>query len=862
MEGKGGAARKEGRPPRTMARQKIEKSFLILERGFEPDFDARQAPFFFPDKIRGLYELGFMKADADETPSWLFMRKLSRCFLLSLFRSPGLELARERVQVVYDDLEVDELLGNAPYMLGSQHLCREWAQAVFKDLEGVFREEIKGFDGTVELYFQRKDKSLSLPSRIFFHLVENPSGASRFAFVATYSTIDREGKLRHFPLKYALYEYAGSMGKLTALIAAIRRAAARSAFIGRLLETGEIFHPLNLGVDEAYAFLKDVQIFEEAGIVVRIPQWWKSRGARTLLSMDAGPDAGEVSGSIMVLRPSMVYEGVPITPDEVRDLLKRTEGLAVLKGKWVEVDKKRLGELLESFDRMEGGLPLVEAVRLASGIEDSPVPVRIDLAGALRMWEKRFHLDGLEAPQSFRGVLRPYQTEAYRYLSLLRELGLGMLLADDMGLGKTVEVLSFLERIRLAAPESKVLLVVPASLLANWQAEARRFVPEMETMVFHGKAAAQEPPFLTITTYQTGSKSQRLREREWDVMILDEAQNIKNPATAQSRDLKGFKRKCSIALTGTPIENRLLNLWSIFDFIMPGLLGSLQMFKGFEKVAGSGMNMARLKGAVGPFIMRRLKTDKRIIDDLPEKNEIVMRLTPTKPQRILYNEIVDGYEAAIASKENRTPAFAMTAIIKLKMVLNHPDQYLGETAYETKDSAKFMLLEDLARTIHENREHLLVFSQFKEIIPHLAAALEKVYGKEGLVITGETPIGRRQEMVDRFQAGAAPFMVLSLRAAGVGLNLTRAENVIHFDRWWNPAVEDQATDRTFRIGQTRNVTVYKFITSDTIEESIDNLISRKRKLSDDVLGDVSSNVVATLTPEQILEAMRFRGGME
>ena len=846
-----------------MARRRKEKAFIATGNGFIPDFSEKDDPSFFPDSYRGLYELGFRKDEADANPSWTFMQKISRYFLFSLFRSPGLELAREKVDVVYDRLELDEIVSSSPFMLGSSFVDSDWAMEIIGHLEDVFREDIASFDGTVDTYLSRKNSAFTLPSRIFFHLVENRKGPTPFAFIATYSTVDEDGVLKHFPLKYALYEYRKSLDRITVLIASIRRAAKKSAIINRLLESGEIFHPLNMDEYESYEFLKDVPLYEEEGIVVRIPQWWKGRKRKTSIKLEMAKNRTRITDSLFEMVPYLTYEGVPITDKEARELLKQTEGLSFLKGQWVEIDHSNLERLLGAFDELsDEELTLFRAVKLSSGVEKLGVPVRCDIASILESFRKEFFKGELPMPSGFEGTLRPYQKNAYDYMALLKKLGLGMLLADDMGLGKTVEVISFLEREREEKPDMHVLLVVPASLMGNWKAEVEKFAPDMSLQIFHGKKILEDSwPFLTITTYQTGSKSQKLKDQNWDIMILDEAQGIKNPNTQQTNGIKSFKRRYALALTGTPVENRLLNMWSIFDFLLPGLLGSEKEFKEFEDTSQEGENMKVLKDSIRPFIMRRLKTDKSIITDLPEKNEIEIRVGLSKEQTILYNNVVEEYARKVEGEEELTPASSMATIMKLKAIVNHPDQYLGEGAYKENESGKFMLLRDIAENIHENRERVLVFSQFTEIIPHLVKLLETVFGEEGLVITGSTPVSKRSEIVEKFQTGRIPFMVLSLRAAGVGLNLTKAENVIHFDRWWNPAVEDQATDRTYRIGQEKNVTVYKFLTSGTIEESISEMLQDKKTLSDDVLGEVTGNVIRDLSPGEILDAMRFRGNI-
>ena len=429
-----------------------------------------------------------------------------------------------------------------------------------------------------------------------------------------------------------------------------------------------------------------------------------------------------------------------------------------------------------------------------------------------------------------------------------------------MGLGKTVEILAYLNEVRSRNKDAKVLLIVPASLLGNWGRECMKFTPELDFSIRHGKDAKKKDfPFLTIVTYQGAATSASIKEEKWDLVILDEAQNIKNRNTKQTKAIKALERKQAIAMTGTPIENSLMNLWSIFDFLSPGLLGDEKDFESFSDSLG-GDKMDNLKKVVTPFILRRLKTDKSIINDLPEKveNELMVSLTPE--QRVLYNKVVDEYEEALQRKEETGAnplTLAGSTIMKLKMVANHPSQYLGDGEYDEKKSGKFLLLKELCTTIHENREKVLVFTQFASIIPNLLALLSPVFGHDGEYIDGSTPPEKRTRIVDSFQSGEIPFLVISLKAGGTGLTLTEANNVIHFDRWWNPAVEDQATDRAYRIGQKKVVTVYKFIAEDTIEERISQILKEKTELAESVLGEVGGEVTSKLSPRELLSAMRY-----
>lgn len=449
----------------------------------------------------------------------------------------------------------------------------------------------------------------------------------------------------------------------------------------------------------------------------------------------------------------------------------------------------------------------------------------------------------------------------------MNQMGFGACLADDMGLGKTVQVLAYLEKLRKSVKNAHVILIVPASLIGNWKKETEKFAPNMETCILHGKTSAalekeaeNQLPFLTITTYGMAAKIEILKERMWDCIILDEAQAIKNPMTKQTREIKKMKAGMRIAMTGTPIENDLTNLWSLFDFLNHGLLGSSKEFqefcKGLEK---NPQGYAKLKSMISPFMLRRVKTDKQIIADLPEKVELIDYAVMSKKQVVLYRKAVADMEQKVLEAQGiERRGIVLGTITKLKQICNHPDQYLGQKEYNPSDSGKFALLKELCETIYEKRERVIVFTQFKEITEYLAEYLTGIFHAKGYIIHGGTPVKRRAEIVDIFQGERyVPFIVLSVKAAGTGLNLTKANHVIHFDRWWNPAVENQATDRAFRIGQTKDVMVHKLVSQGTIEEKIDAIINSKRELAENVIGSGAEKWITDLSNEELFSLLRL-----
>jgi SNF2 family DNA or RNA helicase len=483
--------------------------------------------------------------------------------------------------------------------------------------------------------------------------------------------------------------------------------------------------------------------------------------------------------------------------------------------------------------------------------------------------------DGLPA-RALRAELRPYQEVGVRWLSLLHRLGLGACLADDMGLGKTIQVLGLLLALkeRPQAPSrgsGPALLVVPASLIANWEAEIERFAPSLRVLVAHASAtehAAEDisaPRLagldLVITTYGLTHRLGWLTEIEWPLVILDEAQAIKNPGAKQARAVKTLRAKSRVALTGTPVENRLTDLWSIFDFLNPGLLGSARAFAAFAKqLAGRAGGFAPLRELTRPYILRRLKTDRSVVDDLPEKTELRAYCGLSKVQAALYQTSVKSLAERLEGLDGSTAierrGIVLAYLMRLKQICNHPSQWLRDGAWAPEASGKFSRLRELGEVIADKQEKALVFTQFREATEPLALFLQDVFGRPGLVMHGATPVRARRDVVQRFQDDEqVPFFVLSLKVGGTGLNLTAASHVIHFDRWWNPAVEDQATDRAFRIGQKKNVLVHKFVCRGTVEEKIDALITGKQHMAREVLETGGEALLTEMSDAELLRVV-------
>ncbi len=832
--------------------------------------------------------LGFCDPTVPLSPSVGFLRDFSRLFAQKLIHTPGLERIRDKVIVPLEKDETKEILGRAPFMTGGEYLDEDLLVALWRGLNSGFQRRIKEHEGTVESFVKDYSPDIHLVGRVYFHLVENRrSGEFPFAFLATYSTgLNEKGESKHLPLRYALEEYENDDRKLLDLLATVQLAAGESRLVAGLLDSGEIFHPLSWTSKEAYRFLTEVPLYENCGILCRIPNWWRGRGTPLRVSITVGkaPPSRLGMDSVLNFKAHLLLGDEVISEEEARRILAESEGLACIKGKWVEVDQEKLDQALEAFEQAREaeskGLTFRDVMRLQMGAgalfddpsKDSLLEVSRGewLASVLERLRKPPMIRSVSPGKEFKGVLRHYQQKGLDWLHFLHSLRFGACLADDMGLGKTIQVLAFLTLLKKKKARCS-LLVAPASLLSNWQNEINRFAPSLKFLIAHpgvnpeSRKILEEDRFtdkydLVITTYALIQKYDSLRSPDWYYVILDEAQAIKNPGTKQSRAVRQLKAFNRIVLTGTPIENRLSDLWSLYDFINPGLLGKMREFAEYTKgLSDRPDKYGPLKDVISPYLLRRLKTDKSIISDLPDKIEMKTYADLSRKQILLYENLVDDIARALEDSEGiQRKGMILSSLMKFKQICNHPGQYLDNRDYDERDSGKFRRLRELCETIFEKREKVLVFTQFKEITTALHDFLKSIFNREGLILHGGIPAARRKKIIERFQGREyVPFFILSVKAGGVGLNLTEANHVIHFDRWWNPAVENQATDRVFRIGQTRKVIVHKFITRGTVEEKIDMMLEEKTALSENVLRSSSEDWITEMDDEKILDLFKL-----
>ncbi len=842
----------------------------------------------------GILHLGAAEPTAPLSPALAFWRDLGREIVSGACMSANSAAPADIPEPPPDPHRWEWRILSAPPMEGGEFLDAALLERVSRDVRDALRQAATRHPEGVAGFLADRSDVWNLVGRVCLHLAEVKRNPEKpFAFLATYvEKISAAGTATHRPLGRAMSDYAGQREKLLALLAPVSRACESSETLRDLVDSGQAFRPLAWTAAEAYRFLTDIPKFEAAGLAVRVPDWWNAhRPPRPRVTVSVG-DAAPVLGADWLLdfRIEVSMDGETLTQEEVRALLTARQGLALVRGKWVEVDPERLSSLLRIWEAVQErarteGIGFGEAMRLVSGLtphgeahEEDAGPdaharwSEVVACGSLRERLARLRApefaESLRMPPEFQATLRPYQETGVAWLATLRTLGLGGCLADDMGLGKTVQVLACLLGNATADASETDLLVVPASLIDNWTQEAARFAPSLRILVAHPSRMSSEAlkrlasdridaADAVVVSYGALSRYEWLHERRWRSVTLDEAQAIKNPGTAQSRAARRLRDRWRVALTGTPIENRLGDLWSIFEFLNPGLLGTASQFDlSCRSMAESREGYAPLRRLTQPFLLRRLKTDRSVISDLPDKTEVRAWCYLTRAQAALYGQAVEAARSKLEDASGiERRGLVLAFLTCLKQICNHPSQWLADGAWDAGDSGKFARLAELCDAIRTRQDKVLVFTQFRSVIDPISSHLAGVFGRPGLTLHGGTPVRQRQRHVQAFQEDdRIPFMVVSLKAGGSGLNLAAASHVIHFDRWWNPAVENQATDRAFRIGQKNPVLVHKFVCKGTVEERIDGMMEEKAGLSADVLSDGMDSIHLTeLSDEELFE---------
>jgi len=856
-------------------------------------FQKGQAP--------GLFALAAAKGSFEQSASAGFFRTFSTVYLSGLCKIQSLENQQNGYLLEAPHSELERLILAAPPMSGAEYLNLDCLLKLWQDLDSWVQKDVAAQETNLADWLKAKAPLWHQVGRVCFHLAENKRDPDYpFAFMATYAPgLSSGGKVQYQPLSQALKEYAGEGNKdaLISLLTPVQLAAEKSALVRQMVESKEIYHALRRTPEEAYALLKEVPLLEESGVLVRMPDWWQHR-QKPRVTVTIGEKRKNTLGldAMLDFQIALSLGEDKLTEGELKQILASSgDGLFFLKGQWVEINRDKLAEALKKWKEIEreaeDGLSFIESMRLLAGApsdlsavkqaesEDSD-SVFVNAGDWLSQVLKELKSPGGTGKpevlsKQFQGELRPYQKTGHDWLHFLTQLGLGACLADDMGLGKTVQILALLLSLKETGKTKKPsLLILPASLLTNWQAEAARFAPTLKAIYLHPSqttehelsALADNPQEhlnerlkntdIVFTTYGMLLRQKWLFEVDWRLVILDEAQAIKNPDSKQTKAVKKLKAEARIALTGTPVENRLSDLWSLFDFLLPGLLGSAQKFKNFVKALNEqeSRNYAPLRNLITPYILRRLKSDKSIIQDLPDKSEVKVYCGLSKQQAAVYAGCVKELKETLETVDGmKRRGLVLSYLMRFKQICNHPSQLLGNGLYKPSDSGKFERLQAIAEEVASRQEKMLIFTQFRELTDPLADFLQKHFGTPGLVLHGGTAVAKRKQLVDAFQqTDGPPYMVLTVKAGGTGLNLTRASHVVHFDRWWNPAVENQATDRAYRIGQHKNVLVHKFICPGTIEEKIDKLISEKTELADELLKGGAESILTEMSNEELL----------
>ncbi len=869
-----------------------------------PALVARIGKAFGRGAGHGLLHLGASELADALPPSLAFGREFAHLFMTRLCAVPDLANQWTALAIAVPHAELALLLASAPPMTGAEYLDPPCLERWWDDLRAAAQDEIAAADGNVEQWLGRKHPSWNVVGRVCFHLAENKaSEETPFAFLATYAAgVSEQARVRHLPLGRALQEYAGGEQRdaLLRLLMPVHLASEHCPWLKALADSGAIYQPIAWSPHEAHQFLQNIPVFEASGIVVRIPDWWKARShPRPQVKVNIGSQAAGLGmGALMDFNISFALGDEELSSEEWEQLLAAGTGLVRLKGRWVEVDRAKLDSVLAHWKKVQrsvgqagDGVSFLDGMRLLAGagmagerageLDAAQAPWSSvvagdwlrDVLGTLRSPGAQRDTAGQARPgPELKAQLRPYQQDGVHWLWFLNRLGLGGCLADDMGLGKTIQVLSLMLLSKRDGDPGPHLLVVPASLIGNWQSEMARFAPGLRALIAHPSAvpAKRLAAFgaeqlagidVVVTSYGSLIRLPWIEQTHWSIVVLDEAQAIKNPGSRQTRAVKTLKSRVRFALTGTPVENRLGDLWSLFDFICPGLLGSDKAFGRFlrrleqNENGDPAPNYAPLRSLVQPYILRRLKSDKRVIADLPDKTEVKAYCALSRLQASLYQDAVQALARQLEELDGIARRGAVLAfLMRFKQICNHPSQWLGDAGFAPDESGKFARLREIAEQIAARQEKVLVFTQFQEMTGPLADFLAGVFGRPGCVLHGATPVKARKALVDQFQREEGPpFFVLSIKAGGTGLNLTAASHVVHFDRWWNPAVENQATDRAYRIGQKKNVLVHKFICRGTIEEKIDALIEAKLGLSNEILAGGGETLLTEMSNEALLQ---------
>ncbi len=841
---------------------------------------------------------------ASAPPLFLWLRQEAQQALQLALRS--LRQGRDEISLRPTPVQAAAMLESIPPCSGSAvtvSLLFDW----FDSLHAAWYRTAERHQQSPEAYLASLGEGWAQLGKLTLHLAENAGvqGNERpFAFLATWvHRIGEDEKPRHIPLGFAQQHFAHDHNALLALLRPLQSAAqalgAEGHVLHELVRTQQIYQSCAWSARACYDFLLCLPALQAAGIEVRMVNLWKTQPQRVELEvkLDLSEDSTQSKSSgggirmhsLLQFSARLALGMQQLSEEDIAELMSSEDGLVRLRGEWVLMDAAKLQSLLQGWRqaiRMQhAGIPLMVGLRYLLGKRSDALPqlpaphplVRVEAGEALlqALQELGASEVQLNIPPKLEDTLRPYQREGVRFLLQLSEAGLGACLADDMGLGKSIQVVAWLSHLQREGilDRGAALIVCPASLLDNWRDELARFAPELRCLILHPDhlrssqlhELQREPhgflrrAHVVLTSYGMASRlSERLATQPLPALILDEAQAIKNAQSQRSKAICLLHAQRRVALSGTPVENTLQDLHSLFEFLNPGLLGDEASFR--KMLRELGTDYSALRRLIRPFILRRLKSDPKLLPDLPPRSEKAAYCSLTPEQARLYAREVEHMQALINEPDARTRlALILPLLTRFKQICNHPALYLGEPHFDIERSGKMQRLAQLLRQLAEQGEPALLFTQYRSMVDALLDMGRDIYGSAGLALHGGTPISERQKLVKQFQEPTGPpFMVLSLKAAGTGLTLTRARHVIHVDRWWNPAVENQASDRAHRLGQQQAVIIHPLITRGTIEDNIHRMLQEKKKMADDLLQEGLENALLKLSSEELLEFCHLR----
>ena len=841
-----------------------EKSFylnvLFTKEGFEPDItdvpeeerEAAAEKWSGESGYESLYFLGLRGKPLQETLSVNFLLQITASFFKQLTALPGLWFMRERAAVTLSDEEAARLLDAVPFAVGAEYIDRTWIENIYLKLQKIFAREISEWQGSVESYFFEKSSAFSVPQRFTFYLTERSDRRFPFAFFVTYMT-EAEGEVREVPLKSAICALEKTQEDLVPQLAGLAKAAVVSPVIDLWMKKGELLYPLALTKEEAYLFLKQTDSIEKAGISCKVPAWWKNKSSEITICDYLGRKENRDSEmeTKFYLRSYLAVDKQPLSEKEIDELRKETQGIRPWRESWIQTDYNHLSRLLKKIKKEERTISLSELLRLeiGAGRNQTDLWEKIILSKNFsHYFEKLRHPENLEEvsiPETLKVSMQPYQQAGYTWLCNMDYWGMGAYLADDMELNKPLQALAYLEKLRLEKSAGRVLLVTRTVRLGDWEKWINDYTPQMKVCLLSENQTAnarekfrKSDAFLFVVPYILVTRLRELQKVEWECILLDEAQEIKRPETIRAEFLKTFNSRMRVAMSSIPIENNLIEFWSVFEFLNKGMLGTPAEFRDFFiKIRENSEYYAHFRMWLAPFLLRRSKKDRSITPVSGDCFKLVHKTLLAKKQWVLYRKATGDMRRQLlqVSGEKRQDVVMETAK-KLWQILNHPDQYLQRHAYLTEESGKFLMLKEICEIIYQKREKAAVIVRMKEIIPPLNELLTDIFHASGWVFTDNFPPEKQQKLFADFQnAAAAPFLLFPVKEEKFDITKINTDHLIFFDWLWEQ--EKNTDEKEAAVSKSGRMTIHKLVCKGTLEEKMERL-SQPGKTIEEILGDM------------------------